>query len=62
MTKPTPAKVAEALKKASAEAYKAGMLRAAEIAEARDPDKPTNYLHRRENIPAAIRAEAEGER
>jgi hypothetical protein len=37
---------------------KRGMLRAAEIAGDLDPEKPTNYLHRREDIPAAIRAEA----
>ncbi len=36
-----------------------GMRKAAEIADAKDPDKPTNYLHRRENIPAAILAAAE---
>ena len=31
------------------------------IADAKDPDKLTNYLHRRENIPAAILAAAEKE-
>jgi hypothetical protein len=42
-----------------AEGRKEGLWEAAEIADAKDPDKPTNYLHRRENIPAAILAAAE---
>lgn len=55
----------QALETAKAEARKAGMMRAAEIAEARDPtnpfaplDTPENWT--RQQIATAIRAEAKG--
>jgi chaperonin GroEL (HSP60 family) len=40
---------------------RAALEEAARVAEALDPEKPTNYLHRREGIPAAIRALADKE-
>lgn len=40
--------------KARAEGFRQGLEIAAVIAEQRDPEKPSNYMHRREQIAAAI--------
>ena len=43
------------IKDVESAAFNAGLEEAAKIAEAIDPEKPSNWLHRRENIAAAIR-------